>query len=152
MLSYCFPCVTFAFYYPVAYTYTATSNVTVLAVAFLIQNYYFALDNVSVRDFAAPNTELISNGGFETGDLTSWLYCNQYNASFTEGVKSNFTYNNFTYYPNSGTYYYMGGSNISADYIFQSFSTQIGHQYNVSMALMLPVGGNFTSANIFLGD
>jgi hypothetical protein len=150
MVAYCLPCVSFP-YYLVLYNYTATSNASSIAFSFLIQNYYFALDDVSVRDFAAPNTELISNGGFETGSLTSWLYCNQNNASITEGVKSNLTYNNVTYYPNSGAYYYMGGSNISADYIIQSFPTQIGHQYNVSLVVRLPVGGNLTSANFFLG-
>ncbi len=151
MVDNCYPCQTFAYYYIVVYNYTAISNVTRIAFAFLRQTYYFALDSVSVRDFAAPSTELINNGGFETGDLTSWLYCNQNNASSTGGVMSNFTYYNFTYYPQAGNYYYLGGSNISADYIIQPFSTQIGHQYTITMAVMYPGTGNFTSANFFLG-
>jgi len=151
MVANCFPCPTLSFYVPFAHNYTATSNVTRIAFALRIQEYYFAVDDISVRDLADPSTELISNGGFETGNLTSWLYCNQNNASIVEGVKTNLTYNNYSYYPNSGTYYYMGGSNISADYMFQSFPTQIGHQYNVTLAVMLPVGGNFTSSDFFLG-
>jgi hypothetical protein len=99
MVSNCNPCVIFPYYY------TAVSNLTRIAFAFLLQTYYFTLDSVSVRDFAAPNTEIRSNGGFETGDLTSWLYCNQNNASIAEGVKSNFTYRNYTYYPQAGNYY-----------------------------------------------
>ncbi len=43
-----------------------------------------------------PNTELILNGGVETGDLTSSRYCNQFNVSSTGGVKSNFSYTGFT--------------------------------------------------------
>jgi hypothetical protein len=151
MVAFCVPCNTLASYTPFAHTYTATSNVTRIAFALRIQDYYFAIDDVSVRDLAAPNTELISNGGFETGNLSSWLYCNQNNASITEGVQSSLTYKNYSYYPLSGTYYYMGGNNVSADYIVQSFSTQIGHQYNVSLASLLPVGENLTSANFFLG-
>jgi hypothetical protein len=147
----CASCVTFAFYFPATYNYTAIANVTLIAFGYLIQTYYFALDNVSVRDLAAPATELILNGGFETSDLTSWEYCNQFNASSTGGVKSNFTYSGFTYYPQSGTYYYLGGSNISADYIIQSFPTIVGHTYSVSLSTMYPGTGNSTSATLFLG-
>jgi hypothetical protein len=56
---------------------------------------YFALDNVSIRDFVASNTDLLTNGNFETGDLSSWVYCNQNNASSTGGVKSNMIKNSF---------------------------------------------------------
>lgn len=151
MVANCYPCVSFPYYYTYTYNYTALSNTTRVAFAFLVQNYYFALDNVSVRDFVAPSTELLSNGGFETGDLTSWLYCNQNNGTINEGVKSNLTFKNYTYYPQTGNYYYLGGNNISADYIIQPFSTQIGHQYTVLMSVMYPGGGNQTSANFFLG-
>jgi len=153
MVAACFPCPSFVPYASFLYTYTAISNVTRIAFAYRRQNYYFALDSISVRDYAAPSTEILTNGGFETGDLTSWIYCNQNNASSTGGVKANtiFSYNNFTYYPQAGTYYYAAGSIISADYISQSFPTIIGHQYNVSMWSMYPGTGNLTSANLFLG-
>ncbi len=151
MVDNCYPCSAFPYYYIVVYNYTAMSNLTRIAFAFLVQNYYFALDSVSVRDFVAPSTEILNNGGFETGDLTSWLYCNQNNASIAEGVKSNFAFMNYTYYPQAGNYYYLGGSNISADYIIQSFPTQAGHHYTITMAVMYPGTGNFTSANFFLG-
>jgi len=153
MVDSCFPCSTFPYYILIIYIYQAISNVTRIAFAFKRQNYYFALDSVSVRDYAAPSTEILNNGGFETGDLTSWIYCNQNNASSTGGIKSNtsFSYNSFTYYSQSGTYYYLGGSNISADYISQSFPTKIGHEYNISMWVMFPGSGNLTSANLFIG-
>jgi hypothetical protein len=150
MVSSCNSCPTFP-YTSLIYNYTALSNATRIAFAFLVQNYYFALDSVSVQDVLAPGTEILINGGFETGNLSSWLYCNQNNGTYTEGVKSNFTYMNFTYYPQAGNFYYLGGSNISADYIIQSFPTKIGHQYTISMWVMYPGTGNFTSANFFLG-
>ncbi len=149
MVSSCNPCVNFSYYYMVSYNYTALSNTTRLAFAFLVQTYYFALDSVSVRDFLAPGTEILNNGGFETGDLTSWLYCNQNNGTYAEGVKSNLTYQNYTYYPQAGNYYYLGGSNISADYIIQSFPTQIGHQYTITMGVMYPGTMEILRALIF---
>jgi hypothetical protein len=153
MVAYCVVCPTFTPYVEFFYNYTAISNVTRITFAYKIQNYYFALDSISVRDYAAPSTEILTNGGFETGDLTSWIYCNQNNASYTGGVKSNtsFSYNNFTYFPQAGMYYYLGGNNISADYISQSFPTIIGHEYNVNLWSMFPGSGNLTSANLFLG-
>jgi hypothetical protein len=138
MVSNCGPCSSFPYYYTVVYNYTALSNATRIAFAFLIQNYYFALDSVSVRDFLAPSTEILLNGGFETGNLSSWLYCNQNNGTYAEGVKSNLTYQNYTYYPQAGNYYYLGGSNISADYMIQSFPTQVGHRYTITMGVMYP--------------
>jgi hypothetical protein len=150
-VAHCAPCSPFAFYYKFTYNYTAISSVTRIAYAYLIQTRYFALGNVSVRDLVAANTELILNGGFETGDLKSWRYCNQFNASSTGGVKSNFSYTGFTYYPQSGTYYYLGGSNISADYIIQSFPTTVGHTYSVSMSSMYIGDGSATSTDLFLG-
>jgi len=153
MLASCYPCPTFIPYITFVSTYTATANVARIAFAYQRQNYYFALDTISVRDIATPNTEILTNGGFETGDLTGWTYCNQNNGSITGGVKANnsFSYSNFTYYPQSGSYYYLAGNIIAADYITQSFPTTNGHTYNISLWTMFPGSGNFTSANLFIG-
>jgi len=150
MIVNCYPCTTYPVYYQVISNYTAISSVTTIVFGYRRTNLYFALDGVSVRDFLAPTTELISNGGFETGDLTNWTYCNQLNASITGGVKTNFTYGGFTYYPEAGLYYYLGGNNISADYISQSFPTQMGHTYAVTLYSLYPGTGNLSAADIFL--
>ncbi len=150
-MASCYPCNTFNFYYNYIYNYTALSNVTRIEFAIRRETLYFALDSVSVMDYLAPSTELIVNGGFEAGNLASWVYCNQNNATSTGGVKSNYTYSGYTYYPQSGTYYYVGGSNVSADYISQAFPTQTGHIYHVSLWVMIPAGGNSTSGDFFLG-
>jgi hypothetical protein len=136
-------------YFQVNYNFTAISTLTRLVFAYRIGNRFFGLDGVSIHDFLAPTIELISNGGFETGDLTNWTYCNQLNASITGGVKTNYTYNGFTYYPEAGSYYYLGGSNASADYISQSFATQVGHEYAVTLYSLYPGNGSQASADIF---
>jgi hypothetical protein len=151
MVAHCSPCMTFTIYFSYYYNYMATSNVTRIAFAFRRQTRYFALDSISIRDVAAPNTELLVNGDFETGTLSSWIYCDQNNASSTGGVKSTFSFSGFTYFPQSGTYYYVGGSNITADYISQAFPTIIGHNYNVTMWAMNPGSATLSSADFFLG-
>lgn len=150
MVASCSPCTAFPFYYQSIYNYTAFTVTTILAFSLRRWNAYFAIDNVSVRDYAAPSTEILVNGGFETGSLTPWVYCNQMNISSTGGIRSNFSHASFGYYPQSGIYFYVGGSNISADYLFQSFPTQIGHQYKVTIYTMFPGTDNMTSAALFL--
>jgi hypothetical protein len=144
----------FTSYYDYSYNYTAIGSSTRIAFAMMRQTGYFVLDDISVRNFAAPNTEIIANGGFESGDLTSWAYCDQNNASSTGGVKSNsshFTYDNFTYFSYSGSYYYIGGSPVATDYISQTFPTIIGDQYSVTFEVMNAGSGPATSGYFFLG-
>lgn len=74
-------------------------------------------------------------------DLISWSYGNQLNTSST----------GYTYLPQSGICYYVGGSNISADYLFQRFPTQIGHLYEVTRHSMYLGYGSFSIADLFLG-
>jgi len=151
LVNSCYPCPNITLYYNYVYTYTALSNVTRIEFSIRRETLYFALDSISVVDYLAPTTQLIVNGGFEYGNLTSWEYCNQNNVTSTGGVKSNYTYSGYTYGPQAGTYYYVGGSNVSADYLSQTFSTQTGHTYNVSFWILIPAGGNSTSAAFFLG-
>ena len=150
MLGTCFPCSTFAFYYQSIYNYTAVATTTVLVFSLRAVNAYFAVDSVSVRDYAALSTEILVNGGFETGTLTPWIYCNQMNVSITGGVTSNFSWGGFNYYPQSGTYFYVSRNNISADYLFQSFPTQVGRSYKVTTHLMYPGNSSLSSAAVFL--
>lgn len=150
MVASCSPCSAFVLYYQFNYNYTAIATTTVLAFSLYRVNAYFTVDDVSVRDHAALSTEILVNGGFESGNITPWVYCNQLNASSTGGVRSNFSSGGYSYYPKSGTYFYAGGSNISADYLFQSFPTQLGHVYRVSINSMYPGTDNMTSAALFL--
>ncbi|CAF4001991.1 unnamed protein product [Adineta steineri] len=149
MVANCYSCPAYS-YHQYIYNYTAIATVTRVAFAFRRQTSYFNLDDVSVRDYAAPTIELLSNPGFETGDLSSWIYCNQNNETITGGVQSNYTSGSYSYYPKTGTYYYMGGSLTASDYISQSFSTQIGHLYKMTLWAQYPGTGTLTSADFFL--
>ena len=151
IVASCAPCSTFNSYLQFTYNYTAIENVTQMAFGFRRQTNFFALDEVSIQDFAALGTELLVNGDFETGSLSPWTYCDQNNALPTGGVQSTFSYNSFNFFPKLGTYYYVGGSTIAADYIMQAFPTIIGHRYQVRMWAMHPGSGSLTSADFFLG-
>ena len=154
MVANCINCTFFPVYFQYTRNYTALGTSSVIAFSIRRQTGYFALDNISIQSFLAPGVEIIVNGGFETGSLTSWSYCNQNNGSNTGGVKANsasFTYLGFTYYAKSGSYYYVGGSTTSADYISQTFPTVINAQYLVSMWVMNAGTGPLTSADLFLG-
>ncbi|CAF4161937.1 unnamed protein product [Adineta steineri] len=150
MVADCDPCPTYN-YFQYIYNYTAVANNTRIVMALRRGTAYFNLDDISVRDYAAPTIELLSNPGFETGSLSPWIYCNQNNETITGGVQSNYTSGSYSYYPNSGTYYYMGGSLTAADYISQAISTHIGHLYKITLWSRYPGTGNLTSADFFLG-
>jgi hypothetical protein len=149
-----FGCTPFSSYYRYVRNYTAIGTSSLIVFGLRRQTGYFAFDDVSVKSFAAPTVEILVNGGFETGDLTGWSYCNQNNVTNSGGVEANsthFTYLGFTYYANSGSYYYIGGSLTSADYISQIFPTIIGEQYTIVIYYMNVGNGSLTSADLFLG-
>ncbi|CAF4204010.1 unnamed protein product, partial [Adineta steineri] len=65
MVANCYSCPAYS-YRQYIYNYTAIATVTRVTFAFRRQTSYFNLDDVSVRDYAAPSVELLSNSGFET--------------------------------------------------------------------------------------
>ena len=106
-----------------------------------------------MRDLAAPNTELLVNGGFETGSYSSWIYCNPSSSSAAgtiESTSSHFTYNSYTYAAHSGSYYYLDGAVGNADYLSQIFPTTIGDTYNISFWMLNQGSGSSSSADILL--
>ncbi|UJR19442.1 hypothetical protein I4U23_022572 [Adineta vaga] len=152
MISNCYPCNNYS-YFQFIYNYTDIASRTVLAFSLRRETLYFGVDTVSVQDYAALGTELLVNGGFDTGNISPWVYCNQNNQSNTGGVTANNTisYNGFTYFSQSGPYFYLGGSNVSADYLTQTVPTTAGHVYRVGIWSMFPGAENLTSTNLFLG-
>ncbi|CAF4462784.1 unnamed protein product [Rotaria socialis] len=100
---------------------------------------YFSLDPVHVQlhDIKRHNStipQLLVNGGFETGNLNGWVYCNPYNANYSGSVTSLVSY--------SGTYSYLDGSVGYSDYLSQSFSVKSQSAYSIRFRLY--AYGNFS--------
>ncbi|CAF1264266.1 unnamed protein product [Adineta steineri] len=144
ILYHCTSCPTI---YPNAYysyTYVAIANLTRISLVLREDVGCFAIDNVSVRSTAAPSVELISNNGFETGNLSSWTYCNPGGASVPGAgeVFNSLLCISLTLVPKSGSYFYCDGVVGYNDYLSQTFTTVIGQLYNVSFWLSNDAGNN----------
>lgn len=83
-------------------------------------------------------TELVQNGGFETGNLSYW--------SSTAGGNSNYLVVKFSGYVHSGSY----GAQLYGDYsLSQNLPTAPGQSYLISFWLSHPLGGNFGDTGTF---
>jgi acyl-coenzyme A thioesterase PaaI-like protein len=107
------------------YTYTATMAETWLTFEFRHDPSYWDLDDVSVTN--AGGTNLIVNGGFETGSLSPWTL------GGTSGLQNSGTVE--TGHAHAGTYSYVDGSVDGTDGIYQGFSTVAGQTYTISFWL-----------------
>ncbi len=109
------------------------------SLAIIIVAAFFVISIVATSEVSATN--LINNGGFETGDFTDWI-------SIAASAGSVFGVS--TTDPHWGTYAaYFGAVGTSNDSIFQySTSTQVGRLYTFSFWLAHPYGvssNNFTA-------
>lgn len=151
MINICTNCPNISPYKQFSSTYVAISNFTRVTFTFREDIGYFALDAVSIRSLLAPSVELLANGGFENGTLSSWLYCNPSGAPYPGTIKQNS--NNFTaqgqlYQSYSGNYFYLDGAVGKADYLSQTFATQPGATYNLSFWLYNQGSGTNNIANV----
>jgi hypothetical protein len=94
--------------------------------------HYWLLDSVSVN-CTNTSTNVLINGGFETGTLTGWSQYCATDVNCGAGDYGQIT----TTACYSGTYCYVDECNqgISYDYLFQSFTTVIGDYYILSFYL-----------------
>ncbi|CAF3927531.1 unnamed protein product [Rotaria sp. Silwood1] len=108
-----------------AYTWVATGSSATLSFFFRHDPGGWMLDDVKVYHGL---TQLITNGGFEAGNLNGWSYtgsCNYYTGSVYLGASN----------AKSGSYYYYNPCAKYGDTISQAFSTVAGDTYVISFWL-----------------
>ncbi len=106
-----------------------------------------------MRSTSAPTVELLTNGGFEIGNFSSWIYCNPAGATFPGTLKKtsdNFVAHSQLYSAQAGNYFYLDGAVGSDDYLSQIFPTNIGSTYNISFWLFNHGVGTNNDVNIIL--
>ncbi|CAF4246451.1 unnamed protein product [Rotaria magnacalcarata] len=104
-----------------SYSYTPTTNQATIMIELRQDPSALYIDDISVID--SSNQQLISNGGFETGSLTSWQRGTVSGGSVSSGCA------------NTGTYCYADGIVGQTDNIHQSFPTVVGSAVTVSFYL-----------------
>jgi hypothetical protein len=95
----------------------------------------FALNASAVP--ATPITNIVTNGGFETGDFTGWTVSGN-TGDFTNGSFTNIGVSNFA--ANSGNYGAYFGPVGDLAYLSQNLSTVAGMSYDLSFFLRDEVG------------
>ena len=105
---------------------------------------YWYLDDVSVFQ---GGTQMITNGGFETGSLSPWVACV---SNGTTLCPSGSPVAVGTLSPHSGTYAVTDGCNGYTDCIRQSFSAVAGQTYVVSFWMKSGTIGSGIIANVTL--
>lgn len=113
----------------VTYSHTASSSGTgyvEFGFSNPSSNYAWYLDDVSLQDVNASNREMLTNGDFETGDLTGWeVACTINCFSLTGGIVG-------TYSPRTRKYSYEGACEGYYDFLRQTFPKAIGHVYTLN--------------------
>ena len=117
------------------------TGLVTLAFQFRHDPDYWYLDDVSV--YNGP-TQLLSNGGFETGSLSPWI------RTTPNGICAGAAAAVSTVSPRSGIYSLRDGSNGCADRVSQQFLATNGQIYVVSFYLKSSLSGPNTTALITL--
>ncbi len=108
----------------------------------------WALDDVSMND-STTSTDLIQNGGFETGNWPPWTYWLANNSAYYSSGMSKTS--DGWYHPHTRTYFYVDVQYTTGDGIFQNVTTVVGTNYTVSFYLASPRGGNVSVAVVSIG-
>ena len=132
-----------------SFTLAATNTTTSLTAFFRQDPAWWALDDVSFTPVSSPGTEMVVNGGFESGDFAGWSIVGQAGL-YAGGRVGNGTPGTTTDNSHSGSYYYSDGAVGGVDGIAQSFATTVGEDYNLNFWLAND-GGGIASLDVFVG-
>jgi hypothetical protein len=118
--------------YTVDFTAAALTTTTDITFAFRDDPGFIGFDSASVVDITNVSANLLTNGGFEDGNLTGWNYDNVYGATFGGVV----TAPAGSFCPNIGTqagsFLWCDGAVGSYDAIDQTINTTAGDTYQIS--------------------
>jgi hypothetical protein len=116
-------------------TYSFTGSLTgtgLLEFGFYSQtsSLFWHLDDVSIIDTNASNSEMLTNGGFEASTLNGWqVLCSSTNCKPPSGS----ILTNTSCY--TGSYCYEGACEKNYDFLRQTFTVTLGHIYSLSFKL-----------------
>ncbi len=137
------------------YTYDFTANSSSATLTFAFNgdpgggDHYWLLDSVSVN-CTNTRTNVLINGGFETGNFTDWTQYCATDANCGTGNYGQIT----TTACYSGTYCYVDKCNqhpgTPYDYLIQSFTTVIGDHYTLSFYFRVYSSGGAQVAYVSL--
>jgi hypothetical protein len=102
-----------------------------MTITFSLTNWqaFWLLDNVSLIEINS-SIQLMENGDFEIGNLTSWNYCNP-QPTMNPSVLGH----TGAFAAQSGNYFYFGAPHPNSDFLSQTVSTTIGNLYSFSFWL-----------------
>ncbi len=108
--------------------YTASSNGSALlefSFYTINGNDYWHLDDVSIVDINASSSEMLTNGDFESGNLSGWELLCISGCAGTQGIVTNSNCH-------TGLYCYRDACTGHYDFLRQTFITTMGHIYTLS--------------------
>ena len=118
-----------------SYTFRSVNFVAIsnsLTVTFSLRDStsFWLLDNITFVN-VNESVDVLSNGDFETGNLTDWNYCNPSSSSFASrlGITGS------PYASQSGQQFYFGGPTSAPDYLSQTIRSKESHLYRLSFWL-----------------
>jgi len=152
-IYYCDYCENQYTYKTITYDYQAIATQTTLMFAIRNDIGFFALDEISVRQVEASTENLLLNGDFELGNLSSWTSCIVEGSASDSRVESNSSmiqFDNYTFISQLGSFYYLGGARIYPEYLSQTFSTTIDEIYRIEFSYVYIGNSSSTTLDVLL--